>query len=115
MNIEKKRNGSDKLETEIYRVDKKRDRVERQILDSQERAFWDVHRPVPGCVNSTEVDFRKLSRKLRIVTKNVSVSASPKGSLSPVPFPVEDIKIDIQILQNRLSLNVLKTSKIGEM
>ncbi|CAD5210764.1 unnamed protein product [Bursaphelenchus okinawaensis] len=45
-----------------YKVDKKRDRLERQILDSQERAFWDVHRPVPGCVNTTEVDFRKLSR-----------------------------------------------------
>ncbi len=29
-----------------YKVDKKRDRLERQILDSQERAFWDVHRPV---------------------------------------------------------------------
>lgn len=45
-----------------FRVDKKRDRQERQILDSQERAFWDVHRPVPGCVNTTEVDFRKLSK-----------------------------------------------------
>lgn len=39
----------------LFRVDKKRDRLERQILDSQERAFWDVHRPVPGCVNTTEV------------------------------------------------------------
>ncbi|KAK6755441.1 hypothetical protein RB195_014044 [Necator americanus] len=48
-----------------YKVDKKRDRLERQILDSQERAFWDVHRPVPGCVNTTEVDFRKLSRSGR--------------------------------------------------
>uniref|UniRef100_A0AC35UIR0 RGS domain-containing protein n=1 Tax=Rhabditophanes sp. KR3021 TaxID=114890 RepID=A0AC35UIR0_9BILA len=48
-----------------YKVDKKRDRMERQILDSQERAFWDVHRPVPGCVNTTEVDFRKLSRSGR--------------------------------------------------
>lgn len=27
------------------RVDKKRDKMERQILDSQERAFWNVHRP----------------------------------------------------------------------
>ncbi|KAL3108100.1 hypothetical protein niasHT_017594 [Heterodera trifolii] len=39
-----------------YKVDKKRDRMERQILDSQERAFWDLHRPV---------DFRKLSRSGR--------------------------------------------------
>ena len=29
-----------------FRVDKKRDKLERKVLDSQERAFWDVHRPV---------------------------------------------------------------------
>uniref|UniRef100_A0AAY4EQG1 Regulator of G-protein signaling 7 n=1 Tax=Denticeps clupeoides TaxID=299321 RepID=A0AAY4EQG1_9TELE len=28
------------------KVDRKRDKIERKILDSQERAFWDVHRPV---------------------------------------------------------------------
>uniref|UniRef100_A0AAQ4P5L1 Regulator of G protein signaling 6 n=1 Tax=Gasterosteus aculeatus aculeatus TaxID=481459 RepID=A0AAQ4P5L1_GASAC len=33
------------------------------ILDSQERAFWDVHRPVPGCVNTTEMDIRKCRRE----------------------------------------------------
>uniref|UniRef100_A0A7N4PAC8 Regulator of G protein signaling 7 n=1 Tax=Sarcophilus harrisii TaxID=9305 RepID=A0A7N4PAC8_SARHA len=44
------------------KVDKKRDKIERKILDSQERAFWDVHRPVPGCVNTTEVDIKKSSR-----------------------------------------------------
>ena len=30
------------------KVDKKRDKLERKVLDSQERAFWDVHRPFPG-------------------------------------------------------------------
>uniref|UniRef100_A0A8C1F2H4 Regulator of G protein signaling 7b n=1 Tax=Cyprinus carpio carpio TaxID=630221 RepID=A0A8C1F2H4_CYPCA len=44
------------------KVDKKRDKIERKILDSQERAFWDVHRPVPGCVNTTEADIKKSSR-----------------------------------------------------
>lgn len=29
----------------MFRVDKKRDKLDRQVLDSQERAFWDVHRP----------------------------------------------------------------------
>lgn len=29
----------------IVRVDKKREKHERKILDSQERAFWDLHRP----------------------------------------------------------------------
>ncbi|MGH0120918.1 UNVERIFIED_CONTAM: hypothetical protein FKN15_038457, partial [Acipenser sinensis] len=28
------------------KVDRKKDKTERKILDSQERAFWDVHRPV---------------------------------------------------------------------
>ncbi|XP_037072180.1 regulator of G-protein signaling 7-like [Pollicipes pollicipes] len=49
------------------KVDKKRDKLERKILDSQERAFWDVHRPVPGCVNTTEVDIKKACRMNRPV------------------------------------------------
>ncbi|KAH7971659.1 hypothetical protein HPB52_001157 [Rhipicephalus sanguineus] len=44
------------------KVDKKRDKLERKVLDSQERAFWDVHRPVPGCVNTTEIDIKKACR-----------------------------------------------------
>uniref|UniRef100_A0A803TTW4 Regulator of G protein signaling 7 n=1 Tax=Anolis carolinensis TaxID=28377 RepID=A0A803TTW4_ANOCA len=40
------------------KVDKKRDKIERKILDSQERAFWGC----PGCVNTTEVDIKKSSR-----------------------------------------------------
>lgn len=30
----------------VPRIDRKKDKAERKILDSQERAFWDVHRPV---------------------------------------------------------------------
>ena len=30
----------------LFRVDRKREKMERKILDSQERAFWDVHRPM---------------------------------------------------------------------
>lgn len=35
-----------KLADLICRIDRKKDKIERKILDSQERAFWDVHRPV---------------------------------------------------------------------
>jgi regulator of G-protein signaling len=45
-----------------FRVDKKRDKPERKILDTQERAFWDVYRPPPGCVNTTELDIKKVCR-----------------------------------------------------
>lgn len=47
------------------KVDKKRDKLERLVLDSQERAYWDVHRPPPGCINTTDVDMRKLCRAKR--------------------------------------------------
>lgn len=38
-----------------FRVDKKRDKLERKVLDSQERAFWDVHRPVVSRILSPYV------------------------------------------------------------
>lgn len=38
-------NGGGRLSFDVGRVDKKRDKLDRQVLDSQERAFWDVHRP----------------------------------------------------------------------
>ncbi|KAM3716130.1 Regulator of G-protein signaling egl-10 [Dirofilaria immitis] len=69
-----------------YRVDKKRDRQERQILDSQERAFWDVHRPVPGCVNTTEVDFRKLSRSGRPKYSSSTHAAVASCSNTTLPY-----------------------------
>ena len=42
------------------KVAKKREKQERKILDSQERAFWDVYRPPPGQVNTTEMDIKKM-------------------------------------------------------
>lgn len=44
-----------------HRVDKKRDKLERKVLDSQERAFWDVHRPVVG-LYSWYIHYRNLRR-----------------------------------------------------
>ncbi|XP_042781137.1 regulator of G-protein signaling 7 isoform X3 [Panthera tigris] len=65
------------------KVDKKRDKIERKILDSQERAFWDVHRPVPGCVNTTEVDIKKSSR-MRNPHKTRKVVNSNGGGSIPI-------------------------------
>ncbi len=71
-----------KAEAEM-KVDKKRDKLERVVLESQEAAFWDVHRPAPGCVNTTEVDMRKLCRAKR--PKKTGLSA---GRLQPIGFPI---------------------------
>ncbi|KAL7079372.1 hypothetical protein ACQ4LE_001647 [Meloidogyne hapla] len=120
-----------------YKVDKKRDRIERQILDSQERAFWDLHRPVPGCINTTEVDIRKLSRSGRSKNSNCNtliiqmeinecqLNNSKTPNIREIRFyqkpgrrrytQLKDyLKIEISELQIRLSKNVLKTSKLAE-
>uniref|UniRef100_A0A673JTS2 Regulator of G-protein signaling 7-like n=1 Tax=Sinocyclocheilus rhinocerous TaxID=307959 RepID=A0A673JTS2_9TELE len=95
------------------KVDKKRDKIERKILDSQERAFWDVHRPVPGCVNTTEADIKKSSRMKQPHKTRKSVyglqndirSPSPTHTVTPeVKVPTED--------ENTLAARRIKHSKI---
>ncbi|UYV70541.1 RGS7 [Cordylochernes scorpioides] len=71
------------------RVDKKRDKLERKVLDSQERAFWDVHRPAcncvqPGCVNTTEIDIKKACRMNKPIKSSKHMQCSVSGGrLSP--------------------------------
>lgn len=63
------------------KVDKKRDKFERNVLDSQERAFWDVHRPAPGCINTTEQDIKKfMRRKITYITPRLLIEAYRKAS-----------------------------------
>lgn len=50
----------------LHRVDKKRDKLERKVLDSQERAFWDVHRPV------VRANIVKLQRCLDLIDNSFS-------------------------------------------
>jgi len=61
-------------------VDKKRDKVERNVLDSQERAFWDVYRPAPGCVNMSEHDIKKLMRRKASFISSHSISTALRKS-----------------------------------
>uniref|UniRef100_A0A8C1N221 Regulator of G protein signaling 7b n=1 Tax=Cyprinus carpio TaxID=7962 RepID=A0A8C1N221_CYPCA len=81
------------------KVDKKRDKIERKILDSQERAFWDVHRPVS--VYGLQNDIR---------------SQSPTHTAAPeVKEPTEDeLRNQIQHWQAQLDRHRLKMSKVAE-
>ncbi|XP_021121133.1 regulator of G-protein signaling 7 isoform X9 [Heterocephalus glaber] len=106
------------------KVDKKRDKIERKILDSQERAFWDVHRPVPGCVNTTEVDIKKSSRMRNPHKTRKSVyglqndirSHSPTHTPTPeMKPPTEDeLHQQIKYWQIQLDRHRLKMSKVAD-
>uniref|UniRef100_A0AAY4CAH9 Regulator of G protein signaling 6 n=1 Tax=Denticeps clupeoides TaxID=299321 RepID=A0AAY4CAH9_9TELE len=87
------------------KIDRKKDKTERKILDSQERAFWDVHRPVPGCVNITEMDIRKCRRMKnpQKVKKSVYGVADETQSQSPVHAPAP-----------ALDRHCMKMSKVAE-
>uniref|UniRef100_A0A8C7ZT02 Regulator of G protein signaling 7a n=1 Tax=Oryzias sinensis TaxID=183150 RepID=A0A8C7ZT02_9TELE len=106
------------------KVDKKRDKIERKILDSQERAFWDVHRPVPGCVNTTEVDIKKSSRMKNPhkTRKSVYGLQNDIRTHSPTHTPApeakqpteEELQHQITFWQLQLDRHRLKMSKVAE-
>ncbi|KAF6736308.1 Regulator of G-protein signaling 7 [Oryzias melastigma] len=106
------------------KVDKKRDKIERKILDSQERAFWDVHRPVPGCVNTTEVDIKKSSRMKNPhkTRKSVYGLQNDIRTHSPTHTPApeakqpteEELQQQITFWQLQLDRHRLKMSKVAE-
>ncbi|TSS85084.1 Regulator of G-protein signaling 7 [Bagarius yarrelli] len=81
------------------KVDKKRDKIERKILDSQERAFWDVHRPVS--VYGLQNDIR---------------SHSPTHTPAPETKQptVEELLEQIKFWQAQLDRHRLKMSKVAE-
>ncbi|CAH1153550.1 unnamed protein product [Phaedon cochleariae] len=102
------------------KVDKKRDKLERKVLDSQERAFWDVHRPMPGCVNTTEIDIKKACQMNKpihgVKQSNMAppkISPSTSG-LVPPKKSVEQLKKQIIMLKIRIDRRNIKISKAAE-
>ncbi|PWA27576.1 hypothetical protein CCH79_00000524 [Gambusia affinis] len=107
------------------KIDRKKDKTERKILDSQERAFWDVHRPVPGCVNTTEMDIRKCRRMKnphRVKKSVYSVVEEGRQSQSPIHTSLhhcrkgtkDDVEKEILFLNTQLDRHCLKMSKVAE-
>uniref|UniRef100_A0A665U5Z9 Regulator of G protein signaling 6 n=1 Tax=Echeneis naucrates TaxID=173247 RepID=A0A665U5Z9_ECHNA len=107
------------------KIDRKKDKTERKILDSQERAFWDVHRPVPGCVNTTEMDIRKCRRMKnphRVKKSVYGVVEEGTQSQSPIHTPSqqyrkgtkEDVEKEILFLNTQLDRHCMKMSKVAE-
>uniref|UniRef100_A0A3Q3VI64 Uncharacterized protein n=1 Tax=Mola mola TaxID=94237 RepID=A0A3Q3VI64_MOLML len=107
------------------KIDRKKDKTERKILDSQERAFWDVHRPVPGCVNTTEMDIRKCRRMKnphRVKKSVYGVAEEGAQSQSPIHTPShhcrkgtkEDVEKEILFLNTQLDRHCMKMSKVAE-
>ncbi|TNN70573.1 Regulator of G-protein signaling 7 [Liparis tanakae] len=81
------------------KVDKKRDKIERKILDSQERAFWDVHRPVS--VYGLQNDIR---------THSPTHTPAPEAK-QPTE---EELQEQISFWQLQLDRHRLKMSKVAE-
>ncbi|XP_053553745.1 regulator of G-protein signaling 6 [Bombina bombina] len=106
------------------KIDRKKDKTERKILDSQERGFWDVHRPVPGCVNTTEMDIRKCRRMKnpQKVKKSVYGVSEDSQSQSPVHMAShvirkttkDDLRKQISFLNVQIDRHCLKMSKVAD-
>ena len=111
--------------------DRKREKVRRKVLDSQERAFWDVHRPVPACVNTTEVDIMKAyyndqkqrktfynssPRKNTISTSesSLSIEMTKLNVNNDANISLESIILlkEIEKIKKKLNRHCLKMSKV---
>lgn len=88
------------------RIDRKKDKAERKILDSQERAFWDVHRPVVRNRNKSKITEHVMGKeqneswekkKPYLDKKNLS-PLSPSSPPHPHPQPgcVNTTEMDIR-------------------
>uniref|UniRef100_UPI00358F8460 regulator of G-protein signaling 7-like isoform X2 n=1 Tax=Myxine glutinosa TaxID=7769 RepID=UPI00358F8460 len=106
------------------RIDRKHDKMERKVTESQERAFWDVHRPLPGCVNTTDVDMKKSYRikhpnRMRKSVYGIELESrnnSPPHTSPPngkVPS-MDEIQRQIIFLQKQLDRHCMKISKVAE-
>jgi len=122
-------------------VDKKRDKLERKVLDSQERAFWDVHRPSvihlwinhsyrvypltnlwihinsqPGCVNTTEMDIKKVCRMNRPRHGSSDAGQSKDAVTSKEKsLNLEELSKQIKSLKYKLDRHSIKISKVAEL
>lgn len=82
--------------------------MERKVLDSQERAFWDVHRPMPGCVNTTEIDIKKAYRR------GASSHGTGSAGAAIMKHPTELLTRIICLRKQKLEHRTIKMSKAAE-
>ncbi|ESN98782.1 hypothetical protein HELRODRAFT_155898 [Helobdella robusta] len=92
------------------KVDRRRDRIERKVLDSQEQAFWDLHRPAPGCVNTTEEDLKKTQRCMKDLLYPLSILFHYIVTLAFLSKLLSQIEKFQGLLQRRR----VKVSKVSE-
>ncbi|XP_067942773.1 regulator of G-protein signaling 7-like [Watersipora subatra] len=89
------------------KLDKKRPKSEQKILESQERAFWDVHYPAPGCMNTTQPDLQKEGR---ISSPSVVIKGCPRTKQR-----LGDILLEQKtFLQKQVAKRRQKVSKVSE-
>ncbi|XP_025414340.1 regulator of G-protein signaling 11 isoform X2 [Sipha flava] len=79
---------------EQVRLSKDRKKGEKIVTDSQERAFWRVHRPPPGCVSVMEQ-----------IPIKIGGSFSSKKKRSS-----EDLRREVELLRNCIGRTRVKTS-----
>uniref|UniRef100_A0AAQ4RSF3 Regulator of G protein signaling 7 n=1 Tax=Gasterosteus aculeatus aculeatus TaxID=481459 RepID=A0AAQ4RSF3_GASAC len=90
------------------KVDKKRDKIERKILDSQERAFWDVHRPVTSEDSFHCPSVYGLQNDIR--THSPTHTPAPEAKQPSE----EELQEQITYWQLQLDRHRLKMSKVAE-
>ncbi|KAL7677056.1 hypothetical protein ACOME3_003303 [Neoechinorhynchus agilis] len=96
-------------EAEVHmKLDKKRDKAERIVLESQERAYWDVFNPPPSCTRTFEIEIQKSMRTL------IRGLISDRTSQVKLREMIERVKSEIEFVQRKIVTGVQKVSAVAE-
>jgi len=76
----------------LSRVEKRKDKSDRKLHECQERAFWNIHRPMPGQANTSEQDMKKRVRNNRIASKAYSDQMATMGPSERIEMKQKDIR-----------------------
>ncbi|KAI3383707.1 hypothetical protein SNEBB_004130 [Seison nebaliae] len=99
------------------KVERKRDNIERKIIASQERAYWYLHKPPPGTVNTRDVDVRKTMKTQQLVIARLSDLTESKWLLLSEMEQVRIIEYlnkEIVCWTDRGEKRSMKNSKVAE-
>eukprot|EP00794_Sanderia_malayensis_P017610 gene17610-19364_t len=102
------------------KVDKKKDKAQKRVAETQEMAFWNLHRPPPGFLNVLEADIKKIGRDdhdlgPRQTTARVSLQmASSKISEDALNHALDDAMRKVDSLQEQLHKRRIKSSLAAE-
>jgi len=86
----------------LSRVEKRKDKSDRKLHECQERAVWNIHRPMPGQANTSEQDMKKRVRNNRIASNDQMATMGPSERIEMKQKDIRRLELEKDALEKAL-------------